>query len=131
METDIGEAAGSASFQTLTEDLETVFGLFAEVMREPAFAQEKLDLVKTQAKGGIARRNDDPNSIASREFKKLIYGKDSPYARTVEYTTLDNIAREDLQKFYQQYFYPNNMILGIVGDFEPKKMRSLIHLMLF
>ncbi|MGM3304812.1 M16 family metallopeptidase [Anabaena sp. WFMT] len=126
VETDISEAAGSASFESLSEDVETVFGLFAEVLREPVFAQEKLDLVKTQAKGGIARRNDNPSEIASREFRKLIYGQDSPYARTVEYRTLDKISREDLLKFYQEYFYPNNMILGIVGDFNPQKMRSLI-----
>lgn len=126
VETDIGTTAGSTSFETLTEDLETVFGLFAEVLREPAFAQEKLDLIKTQIKGGIARRNDNPSSITRREFRKLIYGEDSPYARTVEYATLDQINREDVQKFYQEYFYPNNMILGIVGDFNPQKMRSLI-----
>ena len=126
VETNIGEAAGSASFETLTEDLEMVFGLFTEVLREPAFAQEKLDLDKTQIRGSIARRNDNPNSVASRELRKLIYGKESPYARTVEYATLDKISREDLVKFYQQYFHPNNIILGIVGDFNAQKMRSLI-----
>jgi len=126
VETSIGEAAGNASFAALTEDLETVFGLFTEVLREPVFAQEKLDLAKTQARGGIARRNDDPDDIASREFRKLIYGKESPYARTIEYATLEQVSREDLLKFYQQYFHPNNLILGIVGDFDAKKMRSLI-----
>ncbi|MDD1416749.1 insulinase family protein [Dolichospermum sp. ST_con] len=126
VETDMGEAAGSASFEALTEDLEMAFGLFTEVLREPAFAQEKLDLDKTQIRGGIARRNDNPNSIASRELRKLIYGKESPYSRTVEYATLDQISRDDLLKFYQQYFHPNNLILGIVGDFNPQKMRSLI-----
>ncbi len=126
VETSIGETSGSANFEALSEDLETVFGLFAEVLREPVFAQEKLDLAKTQAKGGIARRNDDPNEIASREFKKLIYGKDSPYARTIEYATVEQVTRGDLVQFYQQYFHPNNMILGIVGDFDAQKMRSLI-----
>lgn len=126
VETDIGEAAGSAGFEALSEDVDMVFGLFAEVLREPAFAQEKLDLEKTQIRGGIARRNDNPNSIASREFRKLIYGQDSPYARTVEYATLDKISRDDMVKFYQQYFHPNNIILGIVGDFNAQKMRSLI-----
>lgn len=126
VETEMSETAGSASFESLTEDLETVFGLFAEVLREPAFTQEKLDLIKTQAKGSIVRRNDDPDDIANREFKKLIYGQESPYARTVEYATLEKINREDVVKFYQQYYYPNNMILGIVGDFNPKQMRSLI-----
>ncbi|WP_017652203.1 M16 family metallopeptidase [Fortiea contorta] len=126
VETSISEAAGSASFEALSEDLETVFGLFANVLREPVFTQEKLDLAKTQAKGGIARRNDSPDAIASREFRKLIYGKDSPYARTTEYASIDRISRADLVKFYQEYFHPNNLILGIVGDFQPQKMRSLI-----
>jgi zinc protease len=126
VETGIGEGSGSASFQSLTEDLETVFSLFAEVIRQPVFAQEQLDLAKTQARGSIARRNDSPDGIARREFQKLIYGADSPYGRTMEFATLDNISREDLVKFYQQYFHPNNMILGIVGDFQPQKMRSLI-----
>jgi zinc protease len=126
VETGIGETSGSASFESLTEDLETVFGLFAEVLREPVFASEKLDLAKTQQRGSISRRNDDPDQIASREFKKLIYGKDSPYARTIEYATLDKISRDDLSRFYQEYYYPNNLILGIVGDFDSQKMRSLI-----
>ncbi|TAE59465.1 MAG: insulinase family protein [Nostocales cyanobacterium] len=126
VETDIDETTGSASFESLTEDVETVFGLFAEVLQQPAFSQEKLDLIKTQVRGSIARRNDDPGDIASREFKKLIYGENSPYARTVEYATLDKINREDAVRFYQKYYYPNNMILGIVGDFNPKIMGSLI-----
>ncbi|MBD2503200.1 insulinase family protein [Anabaena azotica FACHB-119] len=126
VEVSINEAAASASFESLTEDVDTVFGLFAEIMQQPVFAQEKLDLAKTQAKGSIARRNDNPSDIASREFRKLIYGKDSPYGRITEYATVDAIAREDLVQFHQKYFYPNNTILGIVGDFDSKKMRSLI-----
>ena len=126
VETGIGETSGSASFESLAEDLDVVFGLFAEVLREPVFAPEKLDLAKTQERGSISRRNDNPDEIASREFKKLIYGKDSPYARTIEYATLDKITRDDLTRFYQQYYYPNNLILGIVGDFNSQKMRSLI-----
>ncbi len=126
VETGINATSGSASFSTLGEDLETVFELFAEVLRESVFAQDKLDLAKTQLRGEIARRNDQPSGIAGREFQKLIYGNDSPYARTVEYATLDNVSRDDLVSFYQQYFHPNNMILGVVGDFDLQEMRALI-----
>ena len=126
VETGMGDSSGSAGFSGLTEDLETVFGLFAEVVRNPAFPESKLNLAKTQQRGAIARRNDTPGSIAGREFDKLLYGSTSPYARTVEYTTLDSIARADLVRFHQQYFAPKNTMLGIVGDFKPAKMRSLI-----
>ncbi|HBB36108.1 MAG TPA: peptidase M16 [Cyanobacteria bacterium UBA8803] len=126
VETDISISAGSASFSALSEDLNLVFDLFAEVIQKPAFAEDKLALAKTQQAGQIARRNDDPDNIAVREFAKLIYGETSPYARTIEYQTLDNISRNDLVAFYEKYFHPANMILGIVGDFDSAKMRSLI-----
>jgi zinc protease len=126
VETSIGESMGSASFESLTEDIDTVFDLFAEVLRQPAFAPEKLDLAKNQERGNISRRNDSPESIAQREFSKLIYGKNNPYSRTTEYKTIAPIKRDDLVQFYQQYFYPNNIILGIVGDFNSEKIKTLI-----
>ncbi|NJK38453.1 MAG: insulinase family protein [Oscillatoriales cyanobacterium RM1_1_9] len=126
VETGIGDTSGSAGFGALAEDLDEVFGLFAEVIQQPIFAEEKLNLAGTQERGSIARRNDDPNQIAGREFQKLIYGPDSPYARTTEYATLNNISRQDLIDFHQQYFQPQNMILGIVGDFDSETMKVLI-----
>lgn len=126
VETSINTTSGSAGFSTLTEDLEEVFDRFVEVLRQPAFPLERVEFSKNQWRGAIARRNDSPDDIISREFQKLIYGADSPYARTVEHTTLDNITREDVVQFYQQYFHPNNMLLGIIGDFDSAAMRTLI-----
>ena len=122
VETNIGSSSGGASFSTLTEDLNTVFPLFTEVLRQPAFAADKFAIAKRQQQGSIARRNDDPSSIANREFNKVIYGETSPYARTIEYETLDNISREDAIEFYQTYVRPENIILGIVGDFDTQAM---------
>lgn len=126
VETNIEATIGTANFNVLSEDLNEIFGLFAEVLQEPAFPQDKIDLAKAQRAGMIARRNDDPEEIAGREFNKLIYGAQSPYARTIEYTTLDSISRDDIVQFYQQSFAPDQMILGVVGDFETDAMRSLI-----
>ena len=122
VETSINTSSGSASFSTLTEDLDTVFSLFTEVLRQPAFAPEKFAIAKKQQQGSIARRNDDPKEIASREFDKIIYGETSPYARTVEYQTLANISRQDIIDFYQTYVRPESIILGIVGDFDSDTM---------
>jgi len=124
IETSIGTSAATAQFSALTPDTDEVLRLFAQVLRQPAFDEQQLELAKTQVQGSIARRNDSPDDIARREFQKLIYGQDSPYARTVEYETLAAIDRDDLILFYQQYFVPNNMMLGLVGDFETAEMRQ-------
>jgi len=96
------------------------------LIRHPAFPEDKLELTQTLWRGSIARRNDSPESIAGQEFGKLIYGADSPYARMVEYATIDAISRADLVAFHRRYFHPNNMLLGIIGDFKTDEMRSLI-----
>ena len=122
VETVIEGTNGTATFNTLTEDLDTVFPLFAEVLRQPAFVPEQFAIAKKQQQGSIARRNDDPGEIANREFSKVIYGDTSPYGRTIEYSTLDNIARQDVIDFYQTYVRPENVILGIAGDFNSEQM---------
>jgi zinc protease len=126
IETSMGTSSGSASFDTLSKDTETVFQLFADVIQNPAFAVDKIDLAKNQLKGAIARRNDDPDDIAGREFSKLIYGATSPYARTVEYSTLNAISRDDILNFHQTYIRPDTTILGIVGDFDLEPMKALV-----
>lgn len=126
VESSISDTSGSAGFSALSEDLEEVFGLFAEVLTQPAFDATQLALIKSQAAGGIARRNDAAEDIVSREFNKLVYGDESPYARTVEYANLENISRDDVVRFYQTALSPKNTILGIVGDFDPTQMKAQI-----
>jgi zinc protease len=126
IETGIDTDSGSASFNALTEDLEDVFAIFADVIQQPAFAQDRIDLLKRQYSGGIARRNDAPDDITSREFRKLVYGANSPYARTIEYATLNTITRDDILGFYQASIRPDRTILGIVGDFDRDQMKLLI-----
>lgn len=126
IETGIDTTMGFASFSSLTTDLDTVFDLYAEILRQPALPPDKIELSKNQWRGSIARRNDDPSSIVRREFSKLVYGEASPYARTVEYATLAEIDRDSLMQFHDQYFAPENIILGIVGDFDTATMRDRI-----
>ncbi|WP_263970601.1 M16 family metallopeptidase [Leptolyngbya sp. KIOST-1] len=126
IETSIDTSEGSASFNALTEDVADVFALFADVVQRPAFANDRIDLLKRQYSGSIARRNDNPDSITSREFRKLVYGANSPYARTVEYATLAAIERQDVERFYQASIRPEQTILGIVGDFDSAQMKQWV-----
>ncbi len=126
VETSLGATSGSASFSVLSEDLADVFSIFAEVIQQPAFAPEKIDLIKSQYRGSIARRNDNPDDVTTREFRKLIYGDESPFARMVEYSDIDNISRDDVVDFYQTAIQPRGTILGISGDFDAAQMKALI-----
>lgn len=122
VETGGGGQSTSISFNCLKDKLDEVFPVFLEVLREPAFREEKIELAKTQLNTGIARRNDDIGEIAGRESARLAYGRDNPYARIPEYSTVAAITRDDLVKWHQTFVHPNNIILGISGDFDPAAM---------
>jgi zinc protease len=124
VETSGSEDATRVSMDILKNDFDFVFPIFLDVLRKPAFRQEKIDLAKTQARTGISRRNDDPGSILSREATRLGYGKDSPYARVTEYATLNAITRDDLLAFHHRFVQPNNIVFGVAGDFDTATMEK-------
>jgi len=122
VETGIALNAGSANLSVLKEDLDTALAIFADVLINPAFREDKIELAKIQHRSAIARRNDNPGSIAGREFTKLIYGPDSVYARHTEYATIEAITCDDLIAFHQKFYHPNNTMLAVWGDFDTKEM---------
>ena len=58
------------------------------MLMRPRFAEDKIDLAKERQKAEIARRNDEPMSIAQREAMKVLFGPEHPLARTPEYDTI-------------------------------------------
>jgi len=126
IETGIGADSGTASMDCLKADFDDVFKVYGEILRAPAFAQEKLDLAKVAENTGIARRNDSVGSIASRELARLVYGADSPLARLTEYATVKAVTRDDLVAWHKKYYQPNHILLGISGDFNAAEMRQKI-----
>ena len=122
VETGIGLSSGSASMSVLKEDVDTGLAILADVLMNPAFSEDKIMLAKIQHRSAIARRNDNVNAIANREYIKLIYGPDSVYGRHTEYATLDSISRDDLIAFHKRFYKPNNVMLGVSGDFDTSQM---------
>ena len=74
----------------------------------------------------ISRRNDEVAEIAGRESVKLAYGKNNPYVRQPEYATVAAVTRQDLLDWHHAHVSPNNIILGIVGDFDSAKMEAML-----
>jgi zinc protease len=124
IETADGADSTSISLNCLKGDFDPVFEMFLDLLHNPEFRPDKLELAKQQLYTGIARRNDDVSSIVGRESAILAYGKDNPYAREEEFSTVAAVKRDDLVNWHQQYVYPNNVIFGISGDFDPKTMEA-------
>lgn len=124
VETSIGRESGSASLSTMKKDIDKGLEIFADVLMNPAFPEDMIRKQKDEILEGIRRENDNPGQIVFREFRKLLYREDHPYSRrTIGYKdTIENIIREDMVAFHDKYFHPNNVIMGISGDFDTEEI---------
>jgi predicted Zn-dependent peptidase/outer membrane lipoprotein-sorting protein len=126
VETGMSRESATATLFALKSDLPLVLDILADLLRNPAFPEDKIELAKVQLRTGIARRNDDVGEIADREFNKLVYGADSPYVSQPEYETVQNISREDVVAFHHAAYYPDRTILGLWGDFDSRTVKALV-----
>ena len=123
------ETSGSSdsttiSFSCLKGDLDDVFKAFVDVLQNPEFRADKIDIAQKEEEDSISRRNDEVSEIARRESIKLAYGADNPYASVPEYATVAAVTRQDLIDWHGKYVHPNNIILGISGDFDSAAMEA-------
>jgi zinc protease len=126
VETGGGVDTTTVRLSCLKQDFDFVLNDFIDVLRNPEFRDDKIEIAKNNVKTAIARRNDDLGQIANRESTKLGFGAQSPYARVPEYATVAAVTRQDLLDWHSKYVEPNNIILGIVGDFDPATMEAAL-----
>ena len=124
VETGGGPDSTTISWSCLKGDLDDVFKAFVDVLQNPEFRADKLDIAQKEEFDGISRRNDDVGEIAHRESVKLGYGPNNPYARVPEYATVAPVTRQDLIDWHGKYVHPNNIILGVSGDFDSAAMEA-------
>jgi zinc protease len=124
VETGGGGESTTIGWSCLKEDFDDVFRVFEDVLKNPEFRADKIEIAQKGVYDGISRRNDDASQIAGREAAKLVYGSNSPYARVPEYKTVAAVTRQDLIEFHGKFVHPNNIILGVTGDFDSAKMEA-------
>ncbi len=122
----VGLTLANTGFRCLTENTAEVVGLWAEMTRQPAFPDDKIELSKVSLRQGIASRNDEMLTLLIRVSQQAIYGKDSPWARTPEYASIEPIAPADCRKLHASVFVPERMIVAIYGDFQAAAMKQLL-----
>lgn len=110
------------------ESLETVLDLESDRMRSLRISQDTLtserEVVKEERR---VRVDNDIAGIMDEELGTLVY-KAHPYRWPVIgwMADIENITREDCQEYFRTYYAPNNAVLYIVGDIDPKKTLALV-----
>ena len=124
--TGIGLEMGEGSFKCLSRDTQKTLSLFFDLLFSPRFDEKRIELGKINIIEALKREDDYPSQVVSREFKKLVYGEQSPWARRPNDKTVNGLSVDDLRTFHENYFVPANMIIAAAGDFQATSFLKLI-----
>lgn len=114
--------------KSLTEDLDLMLAVLADVLRQPVFPAEHIEKVRGQILTGLQERDNDTRSMASLAFRAALYGSDHPYGRSLagEKETIQPLQRDDLLAFYQQHYGPAGGVIVLVGDVQTARVIARI-----
>ena len=126
IESDFSEEFGHVSFFSLKEDFNRVFELFSKVIKQPAFANDKLELWKSLAHEAIGRRKEQPNVMGKMAFAQLLFGKDSPYSSSISEQSLKLINQAAIRKFHQEFVNPNHAYLSVTGSIAKEDLQKAL-----
>jgi len=121
VETSMGVEEARADMTVLKKDLDAVLDIYADVLMNPAFAEDKLKIKRDEALEMIRRRFDNPGQAATREALRAFYGAAHPYGWRTEEATIKAITTDDLKAYHANYYKPNNIIVAVAGDFGSKE----------
>ena len=95
---------------------DSILGLMADVILEPSFPENEVELAKQNTKESLRQQRAQPSFLASEMVSRVMYGE-HPYsivAPTPE--SIDRSSRDDFVKFHRSKLVPNNAFFIVVGD---------------
>ena len=100
----------------LTNNLDTVLALMADVLMNPSFPQAEIDRYRTRTRAGLMQNRSQPAFLAQERLNKVVFGE-SPLARVAPTpAALDALTRDALVEFHKTHYVPDRALLAVTGD---------------
>jgi zinc protease len=108
------------NLNTLALTMDKALDVYGDLILHPAYPQKEFARLQQDRLASIRREKVQPQAMALRVVPQLLYGKGHPYSLPLTGTgteaSVRKLTREDLAKWHDTWFKPNNATLLIVGD---------------
>lgn len=133
MGTNIGAGASLDSSQvtlnTLSENLEPSFALFADIILNPSFPETELERLKKQQLASIAQEKNSPFGAGLRLLPELLYGQGhayaAPFSGSGNEQSVASMTVDDLKTYHSTWFKASNATLVVTGDITMDQLKPL------
>ena len=106
----------------LTKYTDKILDLMVDATLNPTFPEDQFAKEQKKALSAIAAEKQQPAQLAGKVAAKVVYGTEHPYGHYRTEESVAAITRDDLVKYRDTWFVPNNATLAIVGDVQPDEI---------
>ncbi|MEM7520700.1 MAG: pitrilysin family protein [Pseudomonadota bacterium] len=128
---DISRDELSVSARFLTENREASLALLKTAIDSPRFDPDAIERVRAQVLSGIRFDQTNPNDIAGRALREIIYG-DHPYGHPVEGTvdSITGLTRDDIVAAHRAIMAKDRLYVGAAGDISAEELGPILDTLL-
>jgi zinc protease len=112
----------SVGLSITSDKIERAMEIMSDVVLNPTFKQEELDLARSQTLDDLTAGLSQPGFLANYVASRYSYGE-HPAGGTP--ASLEAIRRDDVVKFYEDNYRPAESVLIFVGDITQEKAVSI------
>jgi zinc protease len=113
----------NVSVQSLTRNFDQALNIYADVITNPSFPQTEVESQRKRSIIGLQQQRANANAVSNVVYNKVLYGE-HPYGRDNNEASIKAITRDDIVKFYESTYKPNNGVLIVVGDFDKTALKG-------
>lgn len=110
----------------LSKHTEVLLPVLQDVILDPVFPEEELQLYKQNQKQKLAVNLQKCDFVANRFIDKYLFGEFHPYGRVSSMMAYDALQAETLRAFYQKHYTYNNCRIFVAGNM-PGNMLALLN----
>jgi predicted Zn-dependent peptidase len=122
-----GAEASTVQANFARADAAALLPLFAEIVQQPSFDDAELAKLRDRKVSGLKQAKESPRNVVGTYYRAMLFGS-TPYAIPASGTvaSVGALKQADVQRYYGQYYRPDNAAIIVVGDFHKDEMRRQI-----
>jgi zinc protease len=126
LEASTGADALSVGASALTKYTDKILELLVDVTLNPVFPEAEFAKEQKKALSALDAEKQQPEILGGKLAARVVYGAEHPYGRYRTEEIVASTTRDDLVKYHDTWFAPNNATIAVVGDVDPAAIVSQV-----
>lgn len=113
------------TLHTLSKHLPALLPVMTEILTESVFPEEELAIYKQNQKQRLEVNLKKCDFVANRLIDEYVFGLHHPYGKYSTAFDYDQLHKEELVQFYQQYYTHGKCVMFVAGKLPPDIQEQL------